>query len=431
MSYKCKAAPTGKDVVWLKTVVNIDSTTRMSASGHFGHGKVEWPKGTITWNPVDGECSDYVEELIAIAEGRKSHPNTIHPENNRYCANMPVELFELLYTNPSDYIKGTKVMAIRDCISGDGSGPNPAGHKVRRGEVLIITSEGGSCFWFAGTECGAGHFLPKDFIIIGKPGQYATAAALSTGTKLVAKKRAATKKRTTSDAIKPANEVQVGDTVRITKSRSNWNEEMDEYVGQEVVVTKVSRYGSDAVIEFAGSSRWSWCSDNKHFIVIKNAQPTQSTKHPISGIVPADQVQVGDIVRITKSSGNWNKKMDDYVGREVVVTAVHSDSYAGVKILFDRSGPWAWCSRNNHYVVISRAISGPGVVSGTGITSSIPTPETYVITDACTGIISHIDTPTKPEGSPIRVSTATVSPIRIPTPTTAQPKKVTRIIVEV
>lgn len=406
MSYKCKAVPAGKDVVWLKTVVNIDSTTRMSAPGHFGHGNVEWPKGTITWNPVDGECSDYAEELIAIAQGRKSHPNTIHPENNRYCANMPVELFDLLYTNPSDYIKGTKVMAKRDCISGDESGPNPDGHKVKRGEVLIITNVGCDprCFWFADTPAGYGHFLPKDFIIIGKPGQYATEAALTTGTKLVAKKRAATKKSTTSDAIKPANEVEVGDTVRIIKSSSNWNEEMDEYVGQEVVVTKVSRYGSDAVIDFEDSGHWSWCSDNRHFIVIKNAQPTQAKLR--QAIVPADRVQVGDIVLITKSSENWNSHMNDYIGREVVVTAVHPDPYEGVRILFDRSGGWSWCSRNKHYVVISRAISGPGVVS-------------------------DIDTPTKPEGSPIRVSTATVSPIRIPTPITAQPKKVTRIIVEV
>ena len=381
MSYKCKAAPAGKDVVWLKTIVDIDSTTKMPAPGHFGHGKVEWPKGTITWNPVDGECSDYVEEIIAIAKGRKSHPNTIHPENNRYCANMPVEFFDLLYTNPSDYIKGTKVMAIRDCISGDESGPGRDGHKVKRGEVLIITNVGDSkCFWFAKTPGGAGHFLPKDFIIIGKPGQYATEQTA------VTKKRAATKKSTTLDAIKPANEVQVGDTVRIIKSSSNWNKKMDEYVGREVVVTKVIRYGSDVVIDFEDSGHWSWCSDNEHFIVIKNAQPTQAKLR--QAIVPADQVQVGDIVRITKSRDNWNSQMNDYVGREVVVTAVHPDPYEGVRILFDRSGEWSWCSRNKHYVVISRAISDSGVAL-------------------------DIDTPTKPEGSPIRISTSTINPINV------------------
>lgn len=57
-----------------------------------------------------------------------------------------------------------------------------------------------------------------------------------------------------------------GDYVTILKGTSNWNKDMDVFIGRTVEVTKVRRTGfHNIVIEFEGYDKWIWETKSKHF----------------------------------------------------------------------------------------------------------------------------------------------------------------------
>lgn len=65
---------------------------------------------------------------------------------------------------------------------------------------------------------------------------------------------------------KDITEVAEGDYVTILKGISNWNKEMDVFIGRTVEVTKVRRTGShNIVIQFEGYDGWTWETKSKHF----------------------------------------------------------------------------------------------------------------------------------------------------------------------
>lgn len=59
--------------------------------------------------------------------------------------------------------------------------------------------------------------------------------------------------------------IKVGDMVEITRSRKNWNINMNVYIGRKVIVTKC--YNGN-YIEFEGSGNWQWSYSDKHFNII-------------------------------------------------------------------------------------------------------------------------------------------------------------------
>lgn len=58
--------------------------------------------------------------------------------------------------------------------------------------------------------------------------------------------------------------------------------------------------------------------------------------------------KVGDRIRITKSNENWAPGMDDFVGREVVVTSVHSSK----NVKFEGDGNYFWNHVQGHFVPV-------------------------------------------------------------------------------
>jgi hypothetical protein len=58
----------------------------------------------------------------------------------------------------------------------------------------------------------------------------------------------------------------VGDLIRITKSKTAWNEYMEDFHGVEEVITRiVYQDSSDCKIEFNNSGRWNWSYAFGHF----------------------------------------------------------------------------------------------------------------------------------------------------------------------
>jgi len=50
-------------------------------------------------------------------------------------------------------------------------------------------------------------------------------------------------------------------------------------------------------------------------------------------------------ITITKSETNWNKKMDDFVGKTVQITNTHNDDF----VSFLNSGNWTWSYSCGHF----------------------------------------------------------------------------------
>lgn len=57
----------------------------------------------------------------------------------------------------------------------------------------------------------------------------------------------------------------VGDWVKITKSDSNWNSQMDKFDGQIVQITSIT---SDNSIRFENDGTWQWEYKNNHFVKV-------------------------------------------------------------------------------------------------------------------------------------------------------------------
>ena len=58
-------------------------------------------------------------------------------------------------------------------------------------------------------------------------------------------------------------------------------------------------------------------------------------------------LKVGDQVRITKSSRNWNSNMNEYVDKVVTVTRVFKED-----IKFDNCGSWNWRYDDGHFEIL-------------------------------------------------------------------------------
>lgn len=65
-------------------------------------------------------------------------------------------------------------------------------------------------------------------------------------------------------------DIEVGDWVKITKSKTNWNIAMDKFIGQIVQVTNVDFYSRGKTINFKNDGDWTWCYEEKHFQLISN-----------------------------------------------------------------------------------------------------------------------------------------------------------------
>jgi hypothetical protein len=62
----------------------------------------------------------------------------------------------------------------------------------------------------------------------------------------------------------------VGDKVQIIKSKENWCDYMDKFVGRIVEITNVNDYYDEFQIKFKDHGGWTWTSYDKHFKLAKS-----------------------------------------------------------------------------------------------------------------------------------------------------------------
>ena len=94
----------------------------------------------------------------------------------------------------------------------------------------------------------------------------------------------------------------VGDYVKITKSKRNWAAQMDSYDGKIVQITKIIQDNIDDVLEirFKDCASWHWTFDDGHFVKCD----TPKTLPLIDPIDPIDQ----EIAFQEKMLSNWKTK---------------------------------------------------------------------------------------------------------------------------
>lgn len=94
----------------------------------------------------------------------------------------------------------------------------------------------------------------------------------------------------------------VGDYVKITKSKLNWASQMDSYDGKIVQITKIIQDDIDDNLEirFKDSGNWHWTFDDRHFVKCD----TPKTLPLIDPLDPIDQ----EIAFQEKMLSNWKIK---------------------------------------------------------------------------------------------------------------------------
>jgi len=152
-----------------------------------------------------------------------------------------------------------------------------------------------------------------------------------------------------------------GDKVIITKSSTNWAQDMNKYDGQTVVVTEVSRAeNGKTTIRFDGDESWQWVLEDGHFkratnyTLLDTSGSTTSNEDDLFILTKSgDKLRVGDRVIITKGTSAWNSSMERLIGRWVEISKINRGDSRDVNsrsIEFEGDGGWYWRYDYGHFM---------------------------------------------------------------------------------
>lgn len=152
-----------------------------------------------------------------------------------------------------------------------------------------------------------------------------------------------------------------GDKVIITKSSTNWAQDMNKYDGQTVVVTEVSRAeNGKTTIRFDGDGSWQWVLEDGHFkkatnyTLLDTLGSTTSNEDDLFILTKSgDKLRVGDRVIITKGTSAWNSSMERLIGRWVAISKINHGDFREVNsrsIRFEDDGGWYWRYDYGHFM---------------------------------------------------------------------------------
>lgn len=135
-----------------------------------------------------------------------------------------------------------------------------------------------------------------------------------------------------------------GDWITITKGKSCWNSDMNQFVGKTVKIYK--KEGTDVTFKnikgksgTPGSSSYYWRQMNGHFRAATPVEIENVTRES------KPTFKVNDWVVIVNSGSNWTSAMNPFGGRTVQIEKI----FAGDCINFKNDGGWTWCFANGHY----------------------------------------------------------------------------------
>jgi hypothetical protein len=122
----------------------------------------------------------------------------------------------------------------------------------------------------------------------------------------------------------------VGDWVKITKSDSNWNSQMDKFDGQIVQITSIT---SDNSIRFENDGTWQWEYKNNHFV--KADSPTKLLSPEEQEYLLVGYATVPTDLSITTPSVNWSGATTSVINYPFT----YKDSLEFVGVMSDSSSP--------------------------------------------------------------------------------------------